>query len=317
MKTIKRKMTIDMNEDRGTFYFAPVRMDAYSKMKIKIKNKKIVKASYKIDKELGKVIKMKPKKHGKTTVIINVYQGKRIAKRFKHTIRVIGKGKDGYRSQSKKAFEIQNEFRNAKGSADLQWSEELYQCALYRLRTSGFDAHKNLVRDMKAFFGDMVAMKGILLGENMAVGYTTPKEVMQGWKKSPGHYQNLLTADYQCGAIARYQNTWCALFYRGPASDFVGYKELNERLIRVTVKRFSKSTNAFVAGSSIEYFEKGNRYEMCKRKSVETEAGREIVLEVGKIYVIREVNVPDGHKVAERVTVTVTKDMSTEIILSD
>lgn len=53
----------------------------------------------------------------------------------------------------------------------LQWSDELYKFCCYRLKTSGFDRHKNL-----------------------------------------------LSADHVCGAIARYGNTWCAIFYNGDKS---------------------------------------------------------------------------------------------------
>lgn len=35
------------------------------------------------------------------------------------------------------------------------------------------------------------------VGENIAVGYCTPAEVMEGWMKSPGHRDNILNPDYQ------------------------------------------------------------------------------------------------------------------------
>ncbi len=54
----------------------------------------------------------------------------------------------------------------------------------------------------------------------MASGQTSAKEVMLSWKHSPGHYRNLLNKDYQCGAIARYKDTWCAVFYDGSRRIF-------------------------------------------------------------------------------------------------
>lgn len=34
------------------------------------------------------------------------------------------------------------------------------------------------------------------IGENVAYGYETPQAVVQGWIKSPGHYQNLICKDF-------------------------------------------------------------------------------------------------------------------------
>lgn len=34
------------------------------------------------------------------------------------------------------------------------------------------------------------------IGENVAYGYSTPEAVVQGWIKSPGHYQNLVNRDF-------------------------------------------------------------------------------------------------------------------------
>lgn len=34
------------------------------------------------------------------------------------------------------------------------------------------------------------------IGENVAYGYTTPEAVVQGWIKSPGHYENLIGKDF-------------------------------------------------------------------------------------------------------------------------
>lgn len=34
------------------------------------------------------------------------------------------------------------------------------------------------------------------IGENVAYGYSSPEAVVNGWVKSPGHYQNLSNADY-------------------------------------------------------------------------------------------------------------------------
>jgi hypothetical protein len=43
------------------------------------------------------------------------------------------------------------------------------------------------------------------VGENIAAGYQTPKEVVDGWINSPGHRANILTADFNEIGIGYYQ----------------------------------------------------------------------------------------------------------------
>ena len=38
--------------------------------------------------------------------------------------------------------------------------------------------------------------KGQTMGENIASGYSTPKAVTDGWRKSDGHYQNMINTDF-------------------------------------------------------------------------------------------------------------------------
>lgn len=183
-KVKKRSMTIDLNMDGKSIYFSPINLYKYSKVKVSCGNKKVLSAKYVNHKEIGKSIHIKVKKPGKTNVIIKLYKKSKVAKTFRYTVKVIGKGQDGYKAVAKKAFKIQNSYRRAKGKKDLEWSEELYKFALYRLKTSGYDRHKNLDRDTDKYFGVFAGAYDISFGENLASGPSEAKKVMVLWKGS-------------------------------------------------------------------------------------------------------------------------------------
>ncbi len=47
---------------------------------------------------------------------------------------------------------------------------------------------------------------------------------MESWKKSQGHYRNLLAERHVCGAIACYKDMWIAIFYDKDKTDFINWK---------------------------------------------------------------------------------------------
>jgi len=49
-------------------------------------------------------------------------------------------------------------------------------------------------------------------GENIAWGYTNAQEVMQGWKESPGHNENMLDPNFTRVGIGRLGDYWGQLF---------------------------------------------------------------------------------------------------------
>jgi len=49
-------------------------------------------------------------------------------------------------------------------------------------------------------------------GENIATGYKTEKEVVQGWIESPGHCKNIMNKLYKEMGVARYGNYWTQEF---------------------------------------------------------------------------------------------------------
>ncbi len=49
-------------------------------------------------------------------------------------------------------------------------------------------------------------------GENIAQGYKTEKEVVEGWIKSPGHCKNIMNKMYKEMGVARVGNYWTQEF---------------------------------------------------------------------------------------------------------
>ncbi|MEI6948343.1 CAP domain-containing protein [Paraflavisolibacter sp. H34] len=49
-------------------------------------------------------------------------------------------------------------------------------------------------------------------GENIAEGYTSESEVLEGWLKSPGHCKNILSRTYKEMGVARTGDYWTQMF---------------------------------------------------------------------------------------------------------
>lgn len=64
-KVLNKKMTIDLNKDSAGLHFAPTKLKRYSKVKVSVKNKKVLKAKAKG----RKYIYLKGKAGGRTTII--------------------------------------------------------------------------------------------------------------------------------------------------------------------------------------------------------------------------------------------------------
>ena len=56
------------------------------------------------------------------------------------------------------------------------------------------------------FSSAFVTGRGHVVGENLAGGQTTPKQVVQAWMDSPGHRKNMLSKNYsELGVVYYYQ----------------------------------------------------------------------------------------------------------------
>ncbi len=215
-KVKNQKITLKKGNNRCYFY------KKVCKAKIKYSKKGIVRAKLKKDKVMGKFIQIDGKKKGTTTVTVKIYSTNKKYQTYKYKVTVttdldIAKSASG-KAEAKKAFDLQNKYRREAGAEPLQWSDELYEAGLYRLKTSGFDAHENMDRDLSKYFGDLYPMEGFLqegkldISENMAGGQSDAKEAVNDWKESPGHYRTMISERWQSGAIVKYGHAYIAVF---------------------------------------------------------------------------------------------------------
>ncbi len=298
-----------------TLYKYPAALDKAKKVTVKSSKKSVVTAKCKKKRGIREIM-LKAKKLGSATVTVKCRMKNKKVKVYKYKVKVVKAKKPAtVLEKSKKAFKIQNQYRKEKGVADLEWSDELYKFCLYRLKTSGFDRHVNLGRDTNAYFGLYAKHKKIMFAENLYYGYTDPQSAMKAWKKSSGHYNNLLSADHTCGAIARYGNTWCAIFYNGNKSEIENWRDY--QIKEVKVKRYDSQSGTYISGSSIGYYESDNRWDTQQTAAITEVSGKSIYLEIGKTYTIYEKKAPDGYSKAERVTITVAEDGVSEVVLTD
>ena len=228
------------------------------KIKVKYSKKKIAKAKLKKDVNLGAYIQIDGKKLGQTTVTVKAYLANKKRKTFKYKVKVTNylqiANSKAAKKKAKKAFALQNKYRKQAGAKTLEWSDEMYEYGLYRLKTSGFDMHENMDRDCSAYFGDLADIMYVekdchWILENLATGNW--KDAMEWWKTSSGHYKNMISEDWKCGAIVQYGRSNIAVFSSSTANEMKEWRNYKSHYAKVVIKRQNALTGAFLPGSEI------------------------------------------------------------------
>lgn len=105
-----------------------------------------------------------------------------------------------------------NEFRVSKGLNALAYSEDAYQYAEaqthYMIRTGSLN-HDSFDERASSLSKSTNAIK---VAENVAKGYATAKDVVEGWILSEGHYINLV-GSYSHTAVSVAENSEGVLYY--------------------------------------------------------------------------------------------------------
>lgn len=119
-----------------------------------------------------------------------------------------------YRFLSEYAFVIQNKYRTEKGVAPLQWDEILYDIAKVRSKEiSSYYTHARPNGGTNTdLLNDALNRRGLQRedypyipnGENIASYTSSVKETMKAWRKSKGHYENMIYYKTEKGAISVY-----------------------------------------------------------------------------------------------------------------
>ena len=294
------------------------------KIKVKYSKKKIAKAKLKKDVNLGAYIQIDGKKLGQTTVTVKAYLANKKRKTFKYKVKVTNylqiANSKAAKKKAKKAFALQNKYRKQAGAKTLEWSDEMYEYGLYRLKTSGYDRHENEDRDSNSYFGDLAAIMYAekdchWLNENLASLDLT--SAVKAWKNSPGHYRTMIEDCWRCGAIVQYNDIQIAVFSASTANEMKEWRNYKSKYAKVVIKRQNALTGAFLPGSEISIYDKADKWNTMKAYEVRKESGLVLYVKAGRNYGIFESIVPDGSQKAQRVSFTAIPltDGINEIIL--
>ena len=253
-KTVTKRVTMDLNGNKVRNK-RPTILDRAKKVTVKSSKKSVVSAKYKKNRK-DRRIAFTLKKKGSAVVTVRCVLKNGQKRTIRYKIKVTKKHILTDLEKGKKAFAIQNSYRKEKGVKTLEWSDEIYEFCLYRMKNSGLDGHKNLGSDMTAFFGDYAKYRKLLFAENLTHGVSAA-DAMKAWKKSAGHYANLTGAKHICGAIAVYRDSWCALFLDADKSVLTDWRSCKIREVRV--RRYDSLSGSYQTGSRIAYYEQENK----------------------------------------------------------
>lgn len=297
VKTKRIKLTTSKNDQDKAIYLS----DKAKKIKVTYSKKGII-TNGKIDR-LGN-FKYQVKKPGKTTVTVKAYtKRKKVCGIYKLIMTV----KDT-RKEDKKAFKMLNQYRKEKGVSSLEWSDELYKFAEYRMETSGFDIHKNMERDSIAFFGDKsrIFFNGTNRSENQ-YSEGNALDCVPAWKRTTdGHDENMYKSYWKSGAIYSSSKGTVAVFSKLSKNEIDNWRSYE--ISKVVITRKDSATGTLLSGCqfTIEKVSDGSIVCSVGISASKTEVST-IKLVPGETYKIYEVIPPDGYKKAKTITFTVTE----------
>ena len=108
----------------------------------------------------------------------------------------------------KEIYELTNLYRREKGIKELNYDRDLSIAASIRAieiaRYNKFEHVRPNGLSYSSVLNDL-NIKNRVNGENIAYGYTSSKEVSEAWKKSQGHYENIMNKKYGKIGIAYYK----------------------------------------------------------------------------------------------------------------
>ena len=98
------------------------------------------------------------------------------------------------------AFDLANAERQKAGLEPLVWSDDMFNASSVRATELSILFSHTRPNGTDCF----TAAPEIMYGENIAMGYTSAKSVIDGWMNSPGHRANILNPNHTIGAISLY-----------------------------------------------------------------------------------------------------------------
>ena len=121
--------------------------------------------------------------------------------------------KDCY-TLSYKVFEIVNQERIKAGVKPLKFNNDMYKAAMVRAKECDESFSHDRPNGTSCFTALKEAgVKYLFAGENIAMGYRTPADVMKGWMDSEGHRNNILDPDFTDFACGVYKSGYWSQFF--------------------------------------------------------------------------------------------------------
>lgn len=121
--------------------------------------------------------------------------------------------KDCY-TLSYKVFEIVNQERIKAGVKPLKFNNDMYKAAMVRAKECDESFSHDRPNGTNCFTALKEAgVKYFSAGENIAMGYRTPADVMKGWMNSEGHRNNILDPDFTDFACGVYKSGYWSQFF--------------------------------------------------------------------------------------------------------
>ena len=121
--------------------------------------------------------------------------------------------KDCY-TLSYKVFEIVNQERIKAGVKPLKFNNDMYKAAMVRAKECDESFSHDRPNKTSCFTALKEAgVKYLFAGENIAMGYRTPADVMKGWMDSEGHRNNILNPNFTDFACGVYKSGYWSQFF--------------------------------------------------------------------------------------------------------
>lgn len=127
-----------------------------------------------------------------------------------------------YTNYYQEVLRLVNEIRAEAGVAPLTLDTTLCKAASMRALEMDYGNQMSHTRPNGKDCFSVLEFYGISLGrcgENIAAGQTSASSVVNGWKNSPGHYQNMINVSYtklgvgySASGVGDYGYYWCQLF---------------------------------------------------------------------------------------------------------
>jgi uncharacterized protein YkwD len=121
------------------------------------------------------------------------------------------------KTQVDEVFELLNAYRNSLGLDSLAYDpvlEETMQGHCKHMSEANFFSHNSIVAELDTPWDRAEICGTDANAENIAQGYRSSAEVMDGWQNSPGHDENMRTTNSSRVGIGFYDSYWGQIFGR-------------------------------------------------------------------------------------------------------